>query len=59
MMRLYTKGELYIIDERVDHPVTFAHVTDLHLAPQDRDPHQHAIDWWEQEMEYPDRKSVV
>lgn len=53
MMRLYSNGELHIIDERVDHPVTFAHVTDLHLAPEDRDPHQHAIDWWEQEMDYP------
>jgi hypothetical protein len=57
--KFYCDGNVQFVDSRVTRPVTFAHVTDLHLPGvprQDWPPrYRHAIAWWNEEMEYPDR----
>ena len=57
--KLYCDGCVQFVDARVARPVTFAHVTDLHLpgVPREDWParYRHAIDWWNVEMGRPDR----
>lgn len=57
--KLYCDGSVQFTDARVALPVTFAHVTDLHLpgVPRRDWParYRHAIDWWNVEMGCPDR----
>lgn len=55
--RLYADGGVHFVDLRVNNPVSFAHVTDLHLppySPQTR-PKQYrrAIEWWDVDCEHP------
>ena len=58
--KLYPDGSLHIMDPRVIEPVTFAHVTDLHLPP---DPpglwpaeYRHGIAWWDAAFKHPSRR---
>lgn len=57
--KLYCNGNLQFVDARVTRPVTFAHVTDLHLpgVPRSEWPprYRHAIEWWNVDMGFPDR----
>jgi len=49
--RLYPYGSVQFTDRRVSSPLSFAHVTDLHLTPypaaQYPNPYRHAIEWWD------------
>jgi predicted MPP superfamily phosphohydrolase len=55
--RLYDGGSLQFKDPRVTKPVTFAHVSDLHMVPASKElwpkRYRGAIDWWAQEMKQP------
>jgi predicted MPP superfamily phosphohydrolase len=56
--RIYPYGSLFITDPRVKAPVTFAHVTDLHLTPALRSHSleiRHAIAWWDLTFNRPHR----
>jgi len=54
---LYTSGDVHFTDARVTRPVTFAHITDLHLPPWPKDNwpprYAHAIGWWDIDCHYP------
>lgn len=55
--RLYPYGSVQFSDPRVTTPVSFAHVTDLHLTPSPADESQKrysaAIEWWDQTFNRP------
>ena len=55
--RMYTTGQVHITDARVTTPVSFSHISDLHLPPVHKDqwPQRfaHAIDWWDREFQHP------
>lgn len=57
--RLYCDGNVHLTDARVTTPVSFAHVTDLHLPPDPPDlwpePYHDAIEWWDIEEGRPNR----
>src|SRR5690242_19008839 len=57
--RIYPYGSLFITDPRVKTPVTFAHVTDLHLTPALSRAHsleiRDAIAWWDLTFNRPHR----
>ena len=56
-LRSYPTGEVHFTDARVTTPVSFAHITDLHLPPCRRESwparFAHAIGWWDDEFEHP------
>ena len=56
-LRLHTTGDVHFTDERVANPITFAHITDLHLPPWPRDSwpakYAHAIGWWDEDSHHP------
>lgn len=58
--RVYAGGEVHFRDARVTAPVSFAHITDVHLPPVDREgwPARYAgaIDWWDRDGEHPHAK---
>ena len=58
--KLYPDGSLHIVDPRVGEPVSFAHVTDLHLPPDPPDlwpaEYRHGIAWWDAEFKHPSRR---
>ena len=47
---LYPDGAVQFVDTRVQRPLSFAHVADIHLPPVDSNRwparYRHAIDWW-------------
>jgi len=49
--RLYPYGSVQFQDTRIKAPLTFAHVTDLHLTPDPKEatnkPYRHGIEWWD------------
>jgi len=55
--RMYDAGQIHFCDARVTTPVRFAHITDLHLSPVNRNHwparYAHAIDWWDRDLEHP------
>lgn len=55
--RVYPYGGVHFVDPRVTSPLSFAHVTDLHLTPEPGDdsekPYAFAIDWWDRTMNRP------
>jgi len=55
--RLYPYGSVQFVDERAVTPVSFAHVTDLHLTPDPADdskqPYRTAIEWWDMTFNRP------
>ena len=57
--KLYCDGNVQFLDRRVDRPIAFAHVTDLHLPgmPPSRWPadYRQAITWWNTDMGRPQR----
>ena len=55
--RLYDGGGVQFVEPRVTRPITFAHVSDLHMAPDPPDlwpkPYRRAVEWWAIEMKWP------
>ena len=55
--RLYDGGGLQFVEPRVTAPLSFAHVTDLHMAPHPPElwpkPYRRAVEWWAIEMKWP------
>ena len=54
--KLYPDGDIQFVDPRVSEPVSFAHVTDLHLPPNpDLWPaeYRHGIAWWDAAFKHP------
>lgn len=55
--RMYTTGQVHFTDARVVEPVSFAHISDLHLCPWRSDDwparYANAIQWWDDEFEHP------
>lgn len=57
--RLYPCGGVQFVDARVVSPISFAHITDLHLTPEttsdSEQPYRAAIEWWDHAMNRPHR----
>jgi len=57
--RLYPEGDLYFVDERIESPITFAHVADLHLSPPSLESYPEcyrpAIEWYDRRFGRPHR----
>lgn len=55
--RYYPYGSVQFADPRMSTPISFAHVTDLHLTPAPIDdsqkPYKSAIEWWELTFNHP------
>ena len=58
--KCYSGGNLQFVEPRVSEPVSFAHVTDLHLSPDPPelwpDEFRHGIGWWDAAFEHPNRR---
>ena len=55
--RMYMTGQVHFTDARVTQPISFAHISDLHLPPYRKEAwparFADAIGWWDTEFEHP------
>jgi hypothetical protein len=55
--RLFPYGSVQFVDPRITTPISFAHITDLHLTPEvageAQEPYRGAIEWWDRTFNRP------